>query len=140
MDHQTTTMANVDGPGLAVARLFLGGLVVQDFVTVAHAMAPDVRLRALLPGGLSEWTGRDIVTGRFERWFGDTEQFDVIDASAGEVGGSVHVWWQFRLQAQRLGPGSFLIEQTAYADVEEPAGIVRLDLLCAGYRPESSDG
>ena len=139
MDQQTTTIATSDGPELAIARTFLGGLVAQDFRAVAEAMAPDVHLRALLPAGLFEWTGPD-VSDRFERWFGDTESFASIDAAAGELAGRVHLRWRFRLQAERLGPGPVLVEQAGYADVEEPAGIVRLDLVCTGYLPEAPGG
>jgi hypothetical protein len=132
--------ATPEVPELTVARSFLGGLVAQDFTAVGDALAPHVRLRALLPAGLREWTGADVVTDRFERWFGDTEQFDPLEATAGEVGGRAHLRWRFRLQARRLGTGCFVVEQSAYADVEEGAGLARLDLLCTGYLLEASGG
>lgn len=140
MEQHPRMAAVADVPELAVARSFLGGLVAQDFATVADAMAPHVHLRALLPGGLWEGTGAEVVAGRFERWFGDTEQFDPIEATVGEAGGRVYLRWRFRLQARRLGPGSFVVEQSAYADVEERARITRLDLVCTGYLQEGSDG
>ena len=140
MEQQTKMTATAHGPELAVARTFLGGLVAQDFTAVLRALAPSVRLRALLPAGLREWTGAAVVAGRFERWFGDTEQFDPVGATVGEVGGRVHLWWRFRLQAGRLGPGGFVVEQSAYANVDERGGIECLDLLCTGYLPEASGG
>ena len=125
---------------LAVGRTFVGGLVAQDFAAVHAVLAPDVRLRALLPAGLFEWTGPVAVVDRFERWFGDTDHVEPIEATAGEVGGRLHLRWRLRLQARRLGPGSYVVEQVAYADVDERARIARLDLLCTGYLRERSDG
>lgn len=116
---------------------FLAGLVTQDFLALREALAPGVHLRALLPGGLREWAGGDVVADRFERWFGHTEQFDVVETDAGEVGGRAHLRWRLRLQAARLGPGSFVVEQVAYCDADERE-ITHLDLLCTGYLSEPS--
>ena len=123
----------------ASAEVFLDGLVTQDFPAVRAVLAPDVHLRALLPGGLREWTGADTVADRFERWFGHTEQFAAVERGAGVVGGRVQLRWRFRLQAERLGRGSFVVEQVAYCDASERA-ITHLDLLCTGYLSEPSDG
>lgn len=140
MEQQTSRSAVPDGPELRVARTFLGGLVAQDFRAARDALAPQVHLRALLPAGLREWTGAEVVAGQLERWFGDTERFDPVEATIGEVGRRVHLRWRFRLHARRLGPGRFVVEQSAYADVEAGDGIVRLDLLCTGYLLEASCG
>jgi len=140
VEQQTMVATAAHGPELAVARSLLDGLVQQDFATVRQAMAPDVHLRALLPGGLFEWTGADVVADRFARWFGDTEQFDPIDAAVGQLGGRIHLRWRFRMQASRLGSGRFLVEQSAYADVEAGGGIARVDVVCTGYLLEGTGG
>ena len=140
MRQQTRLTATPNGPDLADTRALVRGLVAQDFTAVGDALAPHVHLRALLPAGLREWMGVDVVADRFERWFGDTERFDLVEAIAGEVGGRTHLRWRFRLQARRLGTGTFVVEQAAYADVEVGAGIARLDLLCTGYLLEASGG
>jgi hypothetical protein len=139
MDEQTMLAFVADVPELA-AGSFLDGLVTQDFARLREALAPHVHLRALLPGGLKEWTGAAAVADRFARWFGDTVQFEPVESSVGEVGHRNHLRWRFRLQADRLGPGSFVVEQLAYADVDQRGQIARLDLLCTGYLPERSDG
>ena len=128
------------GSELAVAKTFLAGLVAQDFARLADVLAPSVHLRALLPGGLREWTGAADVADRFARWFGNTTHFGVLEATAGEVADRIQLQWRFRLQADRLGPGWFVVEQLAYADVDDQHQIACLDLLCTGYRPERSDG
>ena len=123
-------------PESAAAGSFLDGLAAQDFARLGGALAADACLRALLPSGLREWTGADAIAHRFERWFGDTEDFDLVEAAVGEIGGRLHLHWRLRLRAERLGTGWFTVEQQAYADTDNSGRIARLDLLCTGYRPE----
>ena len=139
MDEQAVQTSVAHAP-LVVARTFLAGLVSQDFARLGEALAPDVRLRALLPGGPREWTGAAAVIERFARWFGDTTQFESVESTAVEVGCRTHLRWRFRLQAERLGPGWFVVEQLAYGDADERGQITRLDVLCSGYLAEGFDG
>jgi hypothetical protein len=99
-------------------------------------LADGACLRALLPSGLRQWAGAKAIADRFARWFGDTKDFKLIEAAAGDVGGRLHLHWRLRLRAERLGSGWFTVEQQAYADTDENGRIARLDLLCTGYRPE----
>jgi hypothetical protein len=126
-------------PQFALAGSFLEGLAAQDFTRLDHALAADSRLRALLPAGPREWAGAGAIAEVFARWFGDTEDFELVEATVGEVGGLLHLHWRLRLQAERLGSGWFTVEQQAYADTDETGRIARLDLLCTGYRPEGDD-
>ena len=126
-------------PQFALAGAFLEGLAAQDFARLREALAAGVRLRALLPSGSFEWTGAEMIADRFARWFSDTEEFDLVEATVGEVGGRLHLHWRLRLRAERLGPGWFAVEQQAYADTGPGGRITRLDLLCTGYRPEGDD-
>ena len=123
-------------PESAPAGSFLEGLAAQDFAQLGGALAADACLRALLPSGLREWAGAEAIADRFARWFGDTEDFELVEATVGEVGGRLHLHWRLRLRAERLGAGWFTVEQQAYADTGESGRIARLDLLCTGYRPE----
>ena len=124
-------------PESAAAGSFVEGLAAQDFTQLGDALAADARLRALLPPGPFEWTGAEVIASKFAGWFGDTEEFELIEATVGEVGGRLHLCWRLRLRASRLGAGWFTVEQQAYADTDEGGRIARLDLLCTGYRPES---
>jgi hypothetical protein len=126
-------------PQFALAGVFLEGLAAQDFAKLGSAIAAGARLRALLPVGLKEWTGADVIAAQFGRWFGDTADFEAVEAAVGEVGGRLHLRWRFRLRAKRLGTGWFTVEQQAYADTDDGGRIARLDLLCTGYRPEGDD-
>jgi hypothetical protein len=112
------------------------GLAAQDFAELGGALAAGACLRALLPSGLWEWAGAEAIADRFARWFGNTEDFEFVEATVGEVGGRLHLQWRLRLRAERLGSGWFTVEQQAYADTDESGRIARLDLLCTGYRPE----
>jgi hypothetical protein len=123
-------------PQFALAGSFLEGLASQDFAELGGALAADACLRALLPSGLREWAGAEAIARVFARWFGDTEDFELVEASVGEVGGRLHLQWQLRLRAQRLGAGWFTVEQQAYADTDDSGRIAGLDLLCTGFRPE----
>jgi hypothetical protein len=125
-------------PRFAMAGSFLAGLAAQDFARLGGALASGACLRALLPRGLREWTGAEAIAGVFAGWFGDTEDFDLVEATVGEVGGRLQLRWRLRLRAERLGPGWFTVEQQAYADPGDGGRIAQLDLLCTGYRPEGS--
>ncbi len=124
----------------SAAGLILEGLAAQDFARLGGALATEACMRALLPSGLWEWAGAEAIAHRFARWFGDTEDFELIEAGVGEVGGRLHLRWRLRLQAERLGPGWFTVEQQAYADTDDAGRIAQLDLLCTGYRPEGGHG
>ena len=126
-------------PRPALTGVFLQGLADQDFAALVGALAADARLRALLPKGLREWTGGEEIAGQFARWFGDTVDFELVEATLGEVGGRLQLRWRLRLRAERLGAGWFTVEQQVYADTDGSGRIARLDLLCTGYRPDGDD-
>ena len=123
-------------PPSAVAGSFIQGLATQDFAELGGALAADACLRALLPSGLHELAGAGAIAHRFERWFGETEEFDLVEAAVDEFGGRLHLHWRVRMRAERLGAGWFTVEQQAYADTDHGGRIARLDLLCTGYLPE----
>jgi hypothetical protein len=123
-------------PTSAVAGSFVQRLATQDFAELGGTLAGGACMRALLPSGLGEWTGAEAIAHRFARWFGDTQAFELVEAAVGEVGGRLHLHWRLRLQAERLGPGWFTVEQQAYADTDESGRIAGLDLLCTGYLAE----
>ena len=119
---------------------FLDSLAAQDFARLGGTLAADARMRALLPAGPREWAGADAIANRFARWFGGTEDFEFVEAAAGTVGDRLHLHWQLRLRAERLGTGWFIVEQQAYADTGEDGRLAWLDLLCTGYRSEAGHG
>jgi hypothetical protein len=83
-----------------------------------------------------EWQGSEAVTEAFRSWFGERNEFELVDATVGEVGGRLHLSWRFRLRPAPfgIGDGWHVIEQQAYADATDT--IAALDLLCSGFQPE----
>src|ERR1700733_6552432 len=101
-------------PQFARAGSFLEGLAAQDFDQLGGALAARARLRALLPVGLREWTGAEAIAGRFAGWFGDTQDFDLVEATVGEVGGRLHLHWRLRLRAEGARASWVIFEKHAH--------------------------
>lgn len=120
----------------SVGGSFLESLAARDYQRMAATLDPTIRFRALLPPGPSHWQGSDAVTGAFRAWFGGAEEFELVEASVGEVGGLLHLAWRIRVRPAPfdIGEGWHLIEQQAYA--ETTSRIMQLDLLCSGFHPD----
>ena len=124
-----------------VARWSVGGVFLEAFANrnyeqLAATLAPDVRFRAMLPPGPMDWEGPTTVAEVFSSWFAAADDFELIDASVGEVGGRLHLSWRLRVRPAPFGIGAgwHVIEQQAYADAGDT--ITSLDLLCSGFRAE----
>ena len=122
----------------SVGGVFLETLTTRDFQQMAATLSSDVRFRAMLPPGPMDWTGADEVAGVFTSWFGEAEDFELLDATVGEVGGRLHLSWRLRVRPAPfgIGDGWHVIEQQAYADAADT--IDALDLLCSGFRPDQA--
>jgi hypothetical protein len=120
-----------------VARRFLECLAAQDFEKLATNLSDDVRLRAVLPGDTLEWQGSERVTRTLVRWFGNTEEFELVDATVDDLGPRLHMWWCARLRAERFGEGWFRVEQHAYVDTDDDDRIEHMWLACSGYLAET---
>lgn len=120
----------------AVGGLFLEALAARDFGALTATLGPAVRFRALLPPGPVQQEGAEHVAGAFRSWFGAAEDFELVDATVGEVGGRLHLAWRIRLRPAPfgIGEGWHVIEQQGYADAGDT--IARLDLLCSGFHAE----
>jgi hypothetical protein len=118
--------------------VFLEAFANRDYDALATALSADVRFRAMLPPGAMDWTGAGEVASVFRSWFGEADDFELVDATVGEVGGRLHLSWRVRVRPAPfdIGDGWHVIEQHAYADAG--ATIDSLDLLCSGFRPDRS--
>jgi hypothetical protein len=123
----------------SVGGVFLEALADRDYRRLASTLGPQVRFRAMLPPGPMGWEGADEVSGVFSSWFGEAEDFEVVDATVGEVGGRLHLSWRLRLRPAPfgIGEGWHVIEQQAYADAGEQ--IESIDLLCSGFRADRTE-
>jgi hypothetical protein len=120
----------------SVGGVFLEAIAARDDAQMTAALSGDVRFRAMLPRGPIDRLGAEQVTELFTSWFGDAEDFELVDATVGEVGGRLHLSWRLRVRPAPfgIGDGWHVIEQQAYADAADT--IDALDLLCSGFRPE----
>lgn len=125
-------------PRWSVGGTFLEALANRDFRCLAATLGPEVRFRALLPPGPMEWQGPGAVTAAFRSWFGEPTEFELVDATVGEVGRRLHLSWRLRVRPAPfgIGQGWHVIEQQAYADASDT--IASLELLCSGFQPEPS--
>jgi hypothetical protein len=116
--------------------MFLEGLTTRDYGRLAATLHQGVRFRALLPRGPSEWHGRAAAADVFRSWFGESDRFEVVDATVGEIAGRLQMTWRIRLRPApfEIGESWHVIEQHAFADVHE--SIEALDLVCSGFRAE----
>jgi hypothetical protein len=128
---------NVDTAAVTVARRFLDSIAAQDFEQLATNLAAAVRLRAMLPGDTKEWDGVERVTRTFVRWFGDTQDFELVDSTLEDLGTRLHLSWCARVRAERFGDGWHRVEQQAYAETDDQGLIRHLWLACSGYLAET---
>lgn len=132
----------LSGDQQRVAAWSVGGVFVEafahrDYRRMAATLAPDVCLRAMLPTGPKDWRGADAVAEVFRSWFGAAQDFELVDATVGEVGGRLHLSWRVRVRPAPFerGTGWHVIEQQAYVDADHT--IRSVDLLCSGFRPQA---
>jgi hypothetical protein len=120
----------------SVGGVFLEALANRNFRALAATLAPDVRFRAMLPPGPMDWEGAARVSEVFGSWFGQADEFELVDATVGEVGGRLHLSWRLRVSPAPfdIGEGWHVIEQQAYANAGDT--IESLDLLCSGFHLE----
>ena len=111
----------------------LAAITSRDFVGLAESLTPSAEARLLLPRGPETRSGRDEIARRFEGWFAQASEFEVVAATITTVGRRHHLTWRFRLRRES-GPRE-VIEQTAYVDAT-PEGISRIDLMCSGFLPD----
>jgi hypothetical protein len=128
--------APTDVPRFSVAGAFLEGLAAQDFVRIAATLDDDAHLTALVPSGFKQWHGAEQIGATLRRWFGDVDDFDLVDAAVGEIGQRLHLRWRARVRAARFGAGWFVVEQQVYADTGPDGRIAQLFLLCSGFCQE----
>ncbi len=96
------------------------------------ALAPNVRVRLLLPRRVEEIDDAAAARTRIEGWFGAATEFEVMSSGDEEIGHRHRLHWRFRL-TREAGPE--VIEQVAFADAGE-SGVERIDLVCSGFLAE----
>ena len=124
---------------LDTAGRFLEHLSTRNFDGLATTLEPDAHLSALLPHGLAEWQGREAVADAFTMFFGDMEEYTVVEATCGQVGNRLQMRWRIHVRADRLGPDDHVVEQQCYADAGPTGCIQFMALVCSGFCKEHTD-
>ena len=135
-----TTATSPTAPQFATAGLFIERLTAGDFDRLALALEPDVKLSALLPRGFREFEGRDEVCGAFTTWFGGFDEYEMVDATVGQVGTRLQLRWRLHVHGGRLGPEDFVVEQHVLRRSPGRTGrIQQMALVCSGFCKEHGD-
>jgi SnoaL-like domain len=113
--------------------MLVAALTERDFGRLAGMLAPDVRVRALIPPGLVELSGAEPAAARFASWFGESNGLELVHSGSDEVGDRLHIF--YRLRVKRPGDVWKVIEQHLFCALDE-GRITDLDLVCSGFRPE----
>ncbi len=131
------TTASPSAPQFAVAGSFLEALASRDFDGLVATLDTDASLSALLPRGFCEWNGASEIRGAFTQWFGDLDEFEVADASVGQVGARLQLRWRVHARGGRFGDTAMVVEQQVYADTAPNGRLRSMALLCSGFCTQS---
>ena len=106
-------------------------LADRDPARLADVLSDDVRLRALLPGGLVELAGRDALLGEFKRWFDGLDVVRLADATAQPFSDRTLLHYELELAKDDR---RWIVAQSVVTTVSE-GRLETLDLVCTGFRP-----
>jgi hypothetical protein len=118
--------------GWSIAGQLLDAFTNRDFAAMSSCLADDVRFRALIPPGVVDVTGAEATVANFERWFGQHDHFDVIDASIGQIGTRLYLRWRINTATAGDAESRRVIEQQLFATAGERIEV--LDLMCSGFQ------
>jgi hypothetical protein len=116
---------------------FVTALTEKDFGRLADTLAPNVRMRALIPPGTVEVSGAGPAAARFATWFDESERLELIRSGSDEVADRLHIF--YRLRVKRPGDPWKVVEQHLFC-VADGGRIAALDLVCSGLRPDLGVG
>jgi hypothetical protein len=116
-----------------VGERWAAALQSADFAGLGRCLAPDVRIRAVLPSRFADASGRDEAVALLRQWLGGERGFAVLAASSGMVGDVLRLHYRVRIS----GPEPSLMEQHGYCRVGAD-GIADLRLVCSGWMPVPS--
>ena len=116
-----------------IAGLLLDALTRRNFEAMQAVLDDDVRFRALVPSGPFQLDTAEAAAARFRSWFGGEDEFDVLDASVGEVGSRLYARWRVRMCPPGRPGESRVAEQHVFTT--GTTRIASIDLLCSGFHP-----
>jgi hypothetical protein len=136
----TTSQPTALAPHFAAAGTVVEAIANHDFARLSETLDEAATMSALLPRGFDEWHGPRDICAAFDKWFGDVDEFEVVDASVGQVGALLHLRWRVRVQGgPRFPDAPKVAEQNVYATTNATGRIDRMRLLCSGFCDEHLD-
>lgn len=130
--HTNTVSAPAHTGRWHISGRFLDALTRRDFPAMADCLSATARMRAVTPMRELDLNGPAEISERFGMWFGDSADFDVVDASLGEVGTRIYFRWRIRTSGRGGTTQLEIVEQHVFATVTER--IDSLELLCSGFQ------
>ncbi len=115
-----------------VAGLLLDALTRRDFDAMRALFAADVRFRGLIPPGPFELNTAADAAARFRTWFGGEDDFEVLDASVGQIGERFYARWRVRMNRPGSPNEGRVAEQHVFTTGADR--IAALELLCSGFQ------
>ncbi len=67
------------------------------------------------------------------------DEYEVLDATIGQVGARLQLRWRLHVRGGRLGPEDFVVEQHGYADAGPTGRIQFMAMVCSGFCREHPD-
>ena len=125
-------MATATRDDLQAAHRFLDALATLDWDALRACFTPDARLRALVPTTLREEEGPDAIIDRLRYWFGELEDFRLLESGVEELIDRVNV--RYRLAGTDPDDGPIVVEQQCYFAIDD-GRIAVIDSVCSGPRP-----
>lgn len=114
---------------------FVAALAQCDFGRLGDSLSAAVRMRALIPPGPVEVSGRDQAAAKFASWFGGREALELVDSAGAAVGDRYHI--SYRLRVKDAGQPWRIVEQHVFCTIDD-ARISALDLVCSGFQTEAA--
>jgi SnoaL-like domain len=117
-----------------IGERFCKALASRDFAALGALFAEDGQLRGLVPTALREVTGPEEIAKRFELWFGDEEDLQLVEHEIEPLADRVRIRYRFTCVNPDEGPQ--IVEQQGYAELAGDK-IAVLSLVCSGFRPRA---
>lgn len=114
-----------------IGTVFVAALARQAWSELAACLDDAVQFRALIPSGLRTAEDRISAAYYFQKWFGDADQLVLLSSQVNLFLDRLHLTYRFRAHEDQW----YIVEQQAYCTVQD-GRIIRINLLCSGFRPE----
>lgn len=117
-----------------VGTTFVRALAGKDRDTLSSLFASSVEFRGLTPGGFWEAsTAAEVIDVLFGHWFEDHDQIEeLVELEGGRHVDRHRVDYCLRVLSR---DDLCLVEQRGYFDLDDEQRIVKMSLICSGFRP-----